>query len=73
MRLILTQLMLTFIVFASLLSAEIDRNEGAVAHCNLPPPGKNQTYVRLDVPHLRQGHEAQQTVRVERVTVNERI
>ncbi len=48
-----------FLAFALLsatqLFAEIAWNQGSVAHRKLPPPAISETYVRLDVPHIRQG------------------
>ena len=38
----------------SVANAEIGWREGTVSHRKLPPPAITKTYVRLDVPHIRQ-------------------
>ncbi len=45
-----------FLIFISpFANAEVGWREGAVSHRKLPPPGITESYVRLDVPHIRQG------------------
>lgn len=46
-----------FVLVASAVNAEITSREGAVSHRKLPTPGISATHVRLDMPHLRQGHD----------------
>jgi hypothetical protein len=46
--------LLVVLSFSVPLHAEIGWREGAVAHKTLPPTAITKTYVRLNIPHLRQ-------------------
>ncbi|MDU8927798.1 C39 family peptidase [Alisedimentitalea sp. MJ-SS2] len=46
-----------FVVLTTAARAEIGWNNGAIAHRKLPPPEISRSFVRLDVPHMRQGRD----------------